>query len=173
MNKSILQYIVLFFVLVLVQVLICNHLVLFNVAVPIVFIYFIIRLPMDMSMNLLLTLSFLLGFTVDIFSDTLGVNSLACVLLAAMKRSIFFLYVPFDDKTKVEEPSMTTIGVANYCKFLLTLTVIYCFLDFGIEFFSFSEFKSVIIMTLASTAISFPLLLGIDSIFFTRLSYNK
>lgn len=126
-----------------------------------------------MGMNSLLTLSFLLGLTVDIFSDTLGVNSLACVLLAAIKRTVFFLYVPFDDKTKIEEPSMTTVGIANYCKFLLTMTGTYCFLDFGIEFFTFSEFKTIIIMTLASTVLSFPLLLGIDSLFYTRLSYKK
>ena len=172
MAKSFFVYIILFATLVLAQVLICNHLVLFNVAVPIIFIYFIIRLPMDLSLNWLFTLSFLLGLSVDIFSDTLGVNSLACVLLAAAKKGIFFLYVPFDDKTKVEQPSMTTIGVANYCKFLLTMTLLYCFLSFGIEFFSFGEFRSVLFMSLASTALSFPILLGIDSIFFTRLSYK-
>lgn len=173
MNKSIVIYMVLFVALVLVQVLICNHMVLFNVAVPIVFIYFIIRLPMSLSRNWLMTLSFLLGLTVDIFSDTLGVNALSCVLLASLKRSVFFLYVPSDDKTKVEQPSMTTLGVAPYCKFLLTMTAIYSFMDFTIEFFTFSEFRSVIMMTLASTALSFPLLLGIDSIFFSRLSFRK
>ncbi len=173
MNKSVIVYIILFVSLVLAQVLICNHLVLFNVAVPIIFIYFIIRLPMDLSLNWLFTLSFLLGFSVDVFSDTLGVNSLACVLLAVLKKGIFFLYVPFDDKTKVQQPSMTTIGVSNYCKFLLTMTTIYCFLDFGIEFFSFGEIKNIVIMAAASSALSFPLMLGIDSIFFTRLSFSK
>lgn len=173
MNRQILIFVLLFVLLVLVQVLICNHIVLFNIAVPIVFIYFILRLPMGMSRNWLLTLSFLLGLCVDIFSDTPGVNSLACVLLATLKRNIYFLYVPYDDRTKLVEPTMTTLGVANYCKFLLTMTVTYCFLNFAIEFFNFSEFKSIVYITLASTALSFPLLLGIDSIFFTRLSYNR
>ena len=45
--KDVIQYSVLFFVLVLAQVLICNHLALFNVAIPIVFIYFIIRLQVE------------------------------------------------------------------------------------------------------------------------------
>lgn len=173
MNKSIFVYLLMYVVLVLAQVLICNHMVLFHVAVPIVFIYFIIRLPMSLSRNWLMTLSFLLGFTIDVFSDTLGVNTLACVLLASMKKNIFFLYVPSDDKTKVEQPSMSTLGVGSYCKFLLTMTAIYCFLTFGIEFFSFGEIKAIVIMSLASTALSFPLMLGIDSIFFTNLSFRR
>ncbi len=172
MNRSAIVYFILFIVLVLAQVLIFNHIVLFNIAVPIVFIYFIIRLPMELKTNWLLTLSFLLGFTVDIFSDTLGVNALACVLLASLKRGIYFLYVPNDDKTKVEEPSMTTLGVSTYSKFLLTMTGIYCFLAFAIEFFSFGAIRSIVYMSLASTALSFPLMLGIDSLFFTRLSYR-
>ena len=87
--KDVIQYSVLFFVLVLAQVLICNHLALFNVAIPIVFIYFIIRLPVDMKLSLLFTLAFLIGLSVDIFSDTAGVNSMACTLIAALKRPAF------------------------------------------------------------------------------------
>lgn len=82
MAKSILQFTLLFMVLVLAQVLVFNRLYLFNIAIPLAFIYFIMRLPVTMSLMWVLTLSFFTGLSVDIFSDTLGMNALACTLLA-------------------------------------------------------------------------------------------
>lgn len=168
MSKDFLTFFVLFIVLVLVQVLIFNHIVLFNVAVPLVFIYFIIRLPLSLSTNWLLTLSFLLGLCVDIFSDTPGVNALSCTLLAAVKRPVFFAYVPRDDKTKEAEPTLTTLGPVPYCKYLLTMTGIFCLLEFTIEYFNFADVKDIAIVIAASTVLTFLLLLAADCLIVTR-----
>lgn len=157
-----------FVVLVLVQVLICNHITLFNVAVPFIYIFFIIRLPIGLNLNLLYTLSFLLGFLIDIFSDTLGVNSLASVLLAAVKKPVFYSYISRDDKTVNIMPCLATLGWAVYCKYLLSMTAIFCLLVFSIEFFSFASIKDITIMALSSTVLSFLLILAIDSIITTR-----
>lgn len=162
MSKDILLFTTLFVVMILVQALIFNHIVLFNVAVPLVFIYFIIRLPISLPTGWLLTFSFLLGLFVDIFSDTPGVNALGCTLLAAMKRPVFFAYVPRDDKTKEAEPTLDTLGWVPYCKYLLSMTGIYVLLAFSIEYFNFASVKSVAVMTLASTALTFVLLLALD-----------
>ncbi|MDE6754017.1 MAG: rod shape-determining protein MreD [Muribaculaceae bacterium] len=119
MNKEILQFTILFFIMVLVQVLICNHIAIFDVAMPIVFIYFLIRLPISLGLSVLFTLAFVLGFTVDIFSDTPGVNALACTLLAALRRPVYYAYVPRDDKTKDLIPSISSLGVGTYSKYLV------------------------------------------------------
>ena len=168
MNKDIISYTILFILMVLVQALICNHIALFNVAVPIVFIYFIIRLPIGINRSLLFTLSFLLGFTLDIFSDTPGVNALACTLLAVMKRPVFYAYVQRDDRTEDIVPCLSTLGWGVYSKFLLTMVAIYCFMAFCIEFFSFADVKDVLIMSASSSLLTFLMLLGIDSLIITK-----
>lgn len=168
MHKEILTYSVLFIVMLLAQVLICNHIALFNVAIPFIFIFFIIRLPINLSLNWLYTLSFLLGFGIDLFSDTLGINALACVLLAAVKRPVFYAYVPKDDRTAAITPSMATLGWATYTKYLLSMTAIFCLMVFSIEYFSFASVKDILIMTAASTLLSFLLLVGLDSLIFNR-----
>lgn len=155
---------ILFVILILAQVLIFNHIMLFNVAVPFVFIYFIIRLPISLSTNWLLTLSFLAGFCVDVFSDTPGLNSLSCTLLAVIKRPAFFAYVPKDDRTKDADPSVTSLGVAVYCKYLLTMVAAYCLLLFSIEYFTFAAVEDIAIMAGASTLLTFLLILGLDRI---------
>lgn len=168
MSKSSLVNTLLFFALILAQVLIFNHIMLFNVAVPFVFIYFIIRLPMSLNTNWLLTLSFLAGTAVDIFSDTLGLNALACTILAMVKRPVFYAYIPRDDRTKVVNPAVYTLGLTVYSKYLLSMVAIYCLLIFTIEYFSFASLEDVLIMASSSSLLTFLLILGIDSLTFVK-----
>ncbi len=168
MNKEVLQFAALFVVMVLVQVLICNHIALFNVAMPIVFIYFIIRLPISLSLSVLFSLSFLLGVTVDIFSDTPGVNALACTLLAAFRRPVYYAYVPRDDKTKDLIPSISSLGVGVYCKYLISLVGIYCFLVFSIEYFNFADIEEIVLLSASSSLLTFLSLLAFDCLIITK-----
>ena len=57
MTKTVIQFIVLFLVLVVVQ-LVCNKIVLFNVAMPVVIIYLILRLPVTLHGGWVLTVAF-------------------------------------------------------------------------------------------------------------------
>lgn len=168
MNKEIIKFTLLFIFLLLVQVLICNHIVLFNVAVPIIFIYFIIRLPISMGKGLLFTLAFLLGLSVDIFSDTPGVNALACTLLAALKQPMYYAYVPRDDKTIGLIPSVTSLGVGTYCKFLVSMVGTYCLMAFTIEYFNFADVKEIVILSAASCLLTFIMLLAIDCLILSK-----
>lgn len=149
---------------VLVQVLILNHIVLFNVAICFAFIYFIIRLPMNVALNTLLTLSFLLGLSVDILSDTAGVNALACTVLAVLKRPVFFAYEQHDDKIRDIQPGIVSMGWLNYSKFLISMCAIYSFLAIVIEFFGFAAFPLQLIIVATSAIFTFAFLLAIDSL---------
>ena len=170
MARSIVSNIIILLCLILVQVLICNNIMLFNVAMAFVFIYVIINLPMDLSTGWLLTWAFLGGFVVDVFSDTLGVNSLACTLLAILKRPALYAYIPRDDRTKNIEPSLSSLGLAVYSKYLFTMVFIYCILVFAIEYFNFADFKDIMIMGTSSAVLTFLILMAIDSLILNRKS---
>ena len=113
MSKSVLQFAMLFLGMLLAQI-ICNRICLFGVAVPIVFIYFIIRLPMNMSANWVMFLSFLLGLSVDIFGNTQGMNALASTILAGSRRWVFSLYFPREDDMTNPVPSIRSLGPVVY-----------------------------------------------------------
>lgn len=159
------KYLLLFIGLVLAQVLICNNILLFGVAMPFIFIYFIIVLPLDLSKNLLIILSFLIGFFIDLFSDTLGLNSLAALFLSVLKRPVFYLYMPKEEKFKAAIPSIGTMGWSNYLKYTLTLTGIFCIIVFSIEFFSVASISLMLLMAASSTLFTLLLLLAIDALF--------
>lgn len=100
----------------------------------------------------------------DIFSNTVGVNSLACTLLAIIKRPVFYAYIPKDDRTKNIEPSLATVGFGVYGKYLFTMTAAYCLMVFTIEYLSFADIEEILIMGMASAVFTFLILLGIDSL---------
>lgn len=162
MTNTIIKYFFLFMACVLMQVLIFNRIVLFNIAIPIIFIYFIIRLPIDLKLPYLFTFAFLLGIIIDIFSDTPGVNALACTLIAALKKPIYFAYMSKDDNTNRLTPRVSSMGLLEYSKYLLTFILIYCLLMFTIEYFSFADVKGIVILASSSALLSFLILLGTD-----------
>lgn len=162
-SKTVLQFILLGFILVLAQVMVFNHICLFNVAVPMVFIYMLVRLPITLSVNWMLTIGFFLGLTVDIFSDTYGMNTLACTVEAMMRKPILRLYVPREEDLTRPEPSMYSLGTATYLKYLLTMTLLYCSLIFLIEAFTFFNPVRLLLRIVFSTILSMALMVGIDS----------
>lgn len=168
MSRTILNFIILFIILVLVQVIVCNRICLFNIAVPIVFIYFIIRLPVSLGVNWVMTLSFTLGLTIDIFSNTQGMNALACTLIGALRKPILHLYLPRDDDMGNPVPSSKSLGMGVYMKYLSSMVVLYCIFIFIIQSFTLFNFQLMMLRIAGSSILTFILLLGFDSIANTR-----
>ncbi|MCB0756525.1 MAG: rod shape-determining protein MreD, partial [Flavobacteriales bacterium] len=72
MTTDSLKYLWQFGLLCLLQVLIFNHLNLGGYINPFPYIYLILILPISMGRIQLLLIGFLLGLTIDVFSDTGG-----------------------------------------------------------------------------------------------------
>lgn len=164
MAKTTLHFTLLFLVLVAAQVIVFNHLCLFNVAVPMVFIYFLLRLPITLGSITVMTLGFLLGLTVDIFSDTAGMNALACTILAAIRMPLLHLYFPREEDLSSPEPSIRSLGMSVYLKYALTFTLIYCTIFFTLESFTFFSPERLFARIIGSTALTFILIICIDSL---------
>lgn len=163
-----LKYALLFIILVLVQVMVCGNMLLFGVAVPFIFIFFILTLPLDTNFNLLMLSSFLLGLTLDLFSDTLGLNSMACLLLSVIRKPLFYAYMPREDKFKNASPGISSMGWSNYIKYTVTASAIFCVIIFGLEFFSFASFWRIMLMAATSALFTSVLLLATDALFNNR-----
>lgn len=161
MNKTTLTLILLFFILVPAQAVFFNNLVLFNVAVPLVFIYLIITLPLTMGPSLALTVGFATGLAVDILSDTLGVNALSCTLLTALRHPVFHLYVSSDIDLADQRPLPRTMGTAAFLKYAGTMTVIYCALLFTIEALQVFNLRLYLLRVATSSVFTFIIIYAI------------
>lgn len=162
MAKEIIKFTLMFIALTLCQVVVFNHICLFSVAVPLVFIYFIVKLPVTLGVSWVMTLSFILGLTVDIMSNTQGMNSLASTILAVTRLPVLHLYMPRQDTLSNPEPSIRTLGPAIFMKYAITLTAIYCTLFFIIEAFAFFNPVHMILKIASSTLLTFIVIMAID-----------
>lgn len=162
MLKSVIYYIVLFILLTLAQAIVFNHICLFGVAIPLVFIYLIIKLPVTLNVNWTMTVGFLTGLTVDIFSNTQGANALACTILATMRMPVFHLYIPRDEDMNGSVPSTRSLGYGVFAKYVLSISIIYCTLYFLIEAFTFFNLGRLLMKILGSSALTFVILMAID-----------
>ena len=167
MTKTVLQLVALGIVLLLAQV-ICNKIVLLDVATPIVFIYLILRLPVYFSKNWTYTRAFVLGFIVDLFNNTMGMNALSCTLLAAMRRPVFEAYFTRDDDMSNPMPSIASLGVGGYLKYMSTMVLAYCTILFLIQAFSLHDIVLTLCRIVASSALTVLLLFGIDTLVSTQ-----
>lgn len=164
MGKTALRLVALFVILVVAQAVIFNNLILFNTALPLVFVYLIISLPVTLSTNWSVTVGFLTGLAVDIFSDTPGVNALACTTLAFIRKPVFHLYMSFDDDLSGQCPSLSNMGTAAYSKYMFTMVLIYCFMVFAIEAFQFFNLRLMLTRTIFSALFTFVIIYAIDSL---------
>ena len=87
--------------LVLLQVLILNNVHIAGYATPFLYIYFILKFNSGTSRNELMLWAFFFGLTIDVFSDTPGMNAAATVLLAFLRPSLLRLFTPRDNQARM------------------------------------------------------------------------
>lgn len=164
MSNQILKQIFIYLLLIVIQIFICNHFMLFGVAIIFVFIYSLLTLKIDTSVSLVMTWAFFGGLVVDIFSDTLGINTMSALILAVARKPIFYVYVPKDDRSKCIVPTSKNLGFVNYAKYVLTNTGIFCLIIFSLEYLNYVNIGDVLLYTACSTLATFLVILGIDSL---------
>ncbi len=172
MSKTALTFIFKFILLTLAQAVIFNNIVLFNTVVPFVFIYIIISMPVTWSTNASLTLGFVAGVVIDVFSNTQGVNALACTLLSFVRKPVFHLYVQPDEDLSGLKPSQATMDSGAFMKYASTMTLIYCMCVFGIDAFAVFNPVRLLMQIVGSTIFTVIIIYALDSIF-TRQPHEK
>lgn len=164
MAKTFIRYMMMYAILVVSQAVVFNHICLFGVAIPLVFIYLIIKMPMTLNNNWTMTVGFLLGITIDILSDTQGMNALACTTTAAMRRSVLHLYFPREEEMSDSTPSMRSLGESVFLKYAFSIALVYCSLYFIIESFTFFNPVRFVLKIVASSILTFIIIFAIDSL---------
>ena len=85
MIRTLIKYAVMFVSLVLIQVLVLNQVQLGGFINPYIYILFVILLPLNSPRYAVLILGFLIGLTIDVFSNSLGIHAAATVFIAYLR----------------------------------------------------------------------------------------
>ena len=150
MVVNLLKYSVVFIVSVLLQVLLFNNILILRVIAPFFYILFILLLPFYTPRALLLFLSFVLGLTIDIFTNTPGVHASACLLTAFIRPGVLQLISSRETLESVSAPRVGNMGFQWFVGYTTFLVVIHHLFLFFIEAFTFQGF----LITLLRVALS-------------------
>lgn len=135
-----------FVLLLLIQVVICNHINFLGYINPYVYIIFIFLFPVREERLLFLFISFILGLLVDLFSDSGGVHAAAAVSLAyarplLLKSSFGMLY-------EHQSIKFNTTEIGSLLSYITIGTVLHHLILFSLEVFNVSEILLILKKTL-------------------------
>jgi len=149
MNSALLENSARFILLLAAQVLIFNRIDLFGYINPFPYILFIILYPVNGNKNGLLLASFLLGITMDMFSNSGGVHAAACVTLAYLRPSFFKF--SFGLSYEYQTVKLNDILTPERFSFILIAVVIHHSVLFILEVFKISLLIDILLRTVLST----------------------
>ncbi|GAB4339771.1 MAG: hypothetical protein OHK0038_19060 [Flammeovirgaceae bacterium] len=144
-----------------------KHLVLFDVAFCYWYIGFILFLPLKVEKLWVVFLGFLLGIFVDIFYDTLGIHTAACVLLAYLRGILISLYGLDSDDEIITDISIRSVRIQIFLSYVVILSFLHHLMLFAIEANDFGLFFQVIIRSLASTLLTFAAIFFTEYLFYS------
>ncbi|GMN09960.1 hypothetical protein MTsPCn9_20030 [Croceitalea sp. MTPC9] len=162
-NNRIVVNSVRFILLVLAQVLIFNHMNFLGTINPMVYILFLYWYPLRENISVFLVISFLLGFTIDLFSDTIAMHS-ASILTLAFSRPVLmrfcfganFDFQGFTFKNTTRVQRLTFLGL---------LIVFHHLIFFSLEILSFSHFLLILKKVIMTGIATFLICILLSSLF--------
>ena len=154
---------VMFVVLLVVQVLVLNHVWLLNVATPLLYVYFAITFPRNTEKGEVLGWCFFLGLLIDIFSNTPGLAAGTLTLIGMTQTYLVEFFIPRDSAENLEV-SAATLGWGKFSMLSGILTLIYCLLFFILEAFNFFDWQLWILRAVCSAVLTLLLMLAIESV---------
>jgi rod shape-determining protein MreD len=158
MIKVLPRNIVRFILLILVQILIFNNIELGGYLNPYIYILFIILLPFETPKWLQLILGFMLGLSIDIFSETLGMHTAATVFMVFMRPIALSMVSPREGYDSGSFPRVFYYGIGWFIKYSLILVLAHHTILFLTELFSFYDVFRIILRIILSTLFSVMLI---------------
>ncbi|MDD5148976.1 MAG: rod shape-determining protein MreD [Flavobacterium sp.] len=149
MNSTLFTTIFRFILLLSVQIIIFNNMNFLGYISPFPYMLFIILYPVNGNKTGLLLASFLLGFIMDMFSNSGGIHTTACIILAYYRPYLFKF--SFGLSYEYQTVKLNDVLTPERFSFILFSVLIHHFVLFVFEAFQINFFWNILIRTLLST----------------------
>ena len=167
MNSSVFLDISRFVLLVLLQVLIFNYINFLGYINPYIYILFILLFPINNNRQLFIFVSFLIGLTVDLFSDSGGIHAASCVTIAYVRPVI--LKFAFGTSYEHQTLKIGTSEAGQRITYFAIIILLHHMILFSLEVFNTDNILLIAKKTLFSSAFTLIMCL-IFTVLFSRSS---
>ncbi|OAV68274.1 rod shape-determining protein MreD [Bacteroidales bacterium Barb4] len=152
-----------FFVFVLVQVLFLNQIHFLRMAMPFLYVYFLLKLPVGTLRIYTLLLSFLTGLTVDFFCNTPGMHAAACMCAGFVREPVISFFIG-KDLSADTSPSYSTFKYGGFMRYTLAVVLVHHFVLLMIESMTLFDFWFLLLRILLSVVLTCGLIFAVELI---------
>ncbi len=163
MTSDLINRIVAFVVFLVVQALVLNHIHLFGVATPLLYVYFVLLFRRNHPKWSILMWSFFLGICIDVFSNTPGVAAGSMTLVAMFQPYVLEAFHTSDSEDNLK-PGMRSLGVSKFIFYPIILVFLYTLAFFSLEAFNFFNWLQWLLCISTSTLLTVVLILVIENL---------
>jgi rod shape-determining protein MreD len=163
MNSAVIMNFVRFFLLLTAQIVIFNNIDLFGYINPFPYILFIILYPVNGNKPMLIISSFLLGITMDLFSNSGGVHAASCLIFAYARPYLFKF--AFGLSYEYQTVRINDVLTPERFSFLLLAVIVHHFTLFILEVFQLSSLWDILLRTILGTLFTLLICIVIIYIF--------
>lgn len=168
MNNVVTKHIIRFILLTFFQVALFNHINFSGYINPYIYLIFILFFPIKTNRVAFMLLSFLLGITIDMFSDSGGMHAAASITIAYVRP--IFLKFAFGTMYEHSHLKFDNTEFGNKLIYVGLLVLIHHFVLFSLETFNFSKILIVLQKTLFSGIFTILMVILISTIFSRKTS---
>ncbi|MFA0962082.1 Rod shape-determining protein MreD [Roseivirga sp. BDSF3-8] len=151
----------------LLQVLIFRNVVLFDTAFCFIYIGALLMLPFDIGRLPAMLLGFICGLVVDIFYDSLGIHAAASVFMMYLRPYWINLITPRGGYENVSTPRLKLLGSQWFATYAIALSFVHHLILFYVEVGSFHLFFFTLSKVVASTLLTFTMLVVFQYLFYS------
>lgn len=156
------KYILLIIAFTLAQALVFSRIHIFGVVTPLVYVYYVLLFPRNYPKWLSMVLCFIMGLSVDMFTNTPGLAASAMTFVGMLQPYLLELYLKKEDDNNFL-PSIAAMGFTRYLTYACILLLIYCIVFFSLDAFALRHWVEWLESVFGSFLITLLLILTIDS----------
>ena len=150
-------------IVMMLQVLLFNHLQLFGVCHPYIYVLCLLMMPITLPHSVDMLLGAAAGIVMDTFCNSLGIHTAACILIMFIRP--YLLSAVVNDKERLNEQiSLHALGMEAFVKYVVILVILHHLTVFTIAAWSWSHFGFVLVETAVSSMISILCIIGYNAL---------
>ncbi|MBP3425841.1 MAG: rod shape-determining protein MreD [Rikenellaceae bacterium] len=167
-----LRYTLLLAAVALLQSLIFNQVQISIYFNPLIYVAFVLLLPMRTKPIVVLLCGLLAGILMDITMGLVGVNTCASLLTAYVRPLMLRLAVGKDNATDGGVPAPMQVGVGKFLAYATVFVAVHCMVFFALEAMTLKYIWLIGVKVVINTIATVLLIWGVASVFAPR-NYNN
>lgn len=149
--------------LVLIQALILNNIHIWGYVTPFLYPYLLLKFNANISRYEILFWGFFIGLSIDIFSNTLGINAAATTLIAFLRPYLLQLFTPRDSSEDFE-PGIRSMGTYTFLNYAGLILFVHQSAVVLLESFSLADAGMLILKIFLDTLASLCCIFAIENL---------